>query len=48
VLYPFSLDIKFLRRIYARHDEDTDQIAGILAGLNLSIDVTCDASKFRS
>jgi hypothetical protein len=47
VLYPFSVSNEHLRRIYARCDEDTEQLAGILGGLDVSIGVTVDSGRFH-
>lgn len=46
VLYPFSVGNEYLRRIYSRCDDDTEQIAGILGGLGVSIEVMVDQGRF--
>jgi len=48
VLYPFSLEIDHLRCIYAKNEEDTEQIAGVLGGLDLHLDVIVDPQRFRT
>jgi hypothetical protein len=48
VLYPASVSIEYLRRIYAKQDEDTEQIAGILGGLGKTIEVMVEPRMFRT
>jgi hypothetical protein len=48
VLYPISLDMSYVRTIYAQKDEDMDDIAGILGGLGLSVDYVVNEGAFRT